>query len=237
MRRDAQGVVLLVLGAAVLKVSVTGSYTRYVRPGFGPVLIVCAVILLMLGAVALRETMQDLRRAARGESTVDTEAGVRRTGWPLLAAALVALLLVPPAAGAYQAQRVSVVPVPTTGSTPLPAGDPVRLSLREYVARATANDGASLRDRVVTLTGFVLVAPSGRPYLARLTMGCCAGDARPIEVGLQGELPAGLADGVWVEVDGGFVDQRDRDPVSRAVIPYVAVTAVRAIAEPTDAYE
>ena len=86
-------------------------------------------------------------------------------------------------------------------------------------------------------SGFVVVAPDGQPYLARMTMDCCAADARPVEVGLTGNLPASLVAGQWIEVDGGFVDLRDRDPISQAVIPYVEVSAVRAIAQPAIPYE
>ena len=68
-------------------------------------------------------------------------------------------------------------------------------------------------------------------------MACCAADARPVEVGLTGNLPAGLVAGEWIEVDGGFVDLRDRDPISQALIPYIEVSAVRAIAPPAIPYE
>jgi uncharacterized repeat protein (TIGR03943 family) len=232
MRRDAQGVVLLVLGAGLLKLCVTGSYARYVGSGMAPLLVLTAIGLMVLGAVALRETMTALR--AGEQSTVDKPT---RAGWPLLTAAATALLVVPPAAGAYQAARTPVVAVRPGALGALPAGDPVRLSVRDYVTRATDHDGASLRDRRLTLSGFVVVAPDGRPYLARMTMACCAADARPVEVGLTGNLPAGLVAGEWIEVDGGFVDLRDRDPISQAVIPYVEVSAVRAIAQPAIPYE
>lgn len=249
MRRDAQGVVLLVVGAALWKVCVSGSYVRYVRPGMAPLLVVTALVLMLLGAVALRRAMAGLRVPADRLPTDASGAGpameagpdggdepVRRAGWVLLAAAVVALLVVPPAAGGYQAARVSVVVVPAAGPTALPSGDPVRLSLRDYVGRAVAG-GVGLRGRTVTLSGFVVLAADGRPYLARMAITCCAADARPIEVGLTGDLPEHLVADAWLEVDGEYVDLRDRDPVSRAIIPYVRVTAVRAVAPPGNVYE
>jgi uncharacterized repeat protein (TIGR03943 family) len=232
MRRNAQGVVLLVLGAGLLKLCVSGSYARYVPRGNAALLVFTAIGLMVLGAVALRQTMSALRTGE--ESTVDRPS---RAGWPLLATAATALLLVPPPAGAYQASRTPVLAVGSSAVGALPTGDPVRLSVRDYVARATDHDGASLRDRHVTLSGFVVLAPDGRPYLARMSMGCCAADARPIEVGLTGNLPAGLGAGQWIEIDGGYVDLRDRDTTSQAIIPYVEVSAVRAIAQPANPYE
>jgi uncharacterized repeat protein (TIGR03943 family) len=180
----------------------------------------------------MRETMTALKTGE--QSTVDRPT---RAGWPLLATAATALLLVPPAAGAYQATRTPVLALGSEATAALPATGPVRLRLRDYVARAADRDAASLRDRQVTLSGFVVLAPDGRPYLARMSMGCCAADARPIEVGLTGNLPAGLVSGQWIEVDGGYVDLRDRDTTSQAVIPYVEVSAVRAIAAPANPYE
>jgi putative membrane protein len=248
MRRDAQGLVLLVVGAALLKVCASGSYTRYLPAGYAPVLVVTACVVLVIGAVALRRSLAALRvpvaDAEADDAPVETpppvtaepDEPVRKAGWALLAAALVAVLLVPPAAGAYQAARTPVAVSGGAGTAPLPAGDPVPTALRDYVDRAVAG-GQSLQGRMVRLSGFVVLAPDGRPYLARMTMDCCAADARPIEVGLLGNLPAGLVPDEWLEVDGTYLDLRDRDPVSRAVIPYVNVSAVRGIAVPERAYE
>src|SRR6185369_5069656 len=113
-----------------------------------------------------------------------------------------------PAPGAYQAARTAVLTnAPVAGELP---GEPARLPVREYVARAVDRDGASLRGRAVTLSGFVVVVPDGRVYLARLVIGCCAADARPVEVGLVGNTPVGLAADQWIEVDGTYVDLRER---------------------------
>ncbi len=245
MRRDAQAVVLLVVGAVLLKVSLDGGYVRYLRPGFGPLLVLAALAVLTIGAVTLRQVVQELRTRPVTDdddlSTVDIPTAdprmVRRLGWPMLAGVLVVVLVAPPAAGAYQAGRTAAVAVDGTVNAPLPGGDPVRLSLTDYVRRAAAPGGGTLAGRELTLTGFVVVAANGRSYLARQSLECCAADARPVEVGLLGDLPDSVGADDWVEVDGGFVDLRDRDPVSGAVIPYLDVTAIRTIAPPSRPYE
>ena len=211
MRREAQGVVLLVLGAVLFKITMTGTYVRYVQPGMGPVLVLTALGLLALGAWPLRRSVIELRRRPVELEPLADGAGVAQDGgpaveretphtvepaapgrvWALLAGALALVLLVPAGAGAYQAGRSAAVVSGPAPSTPLPVGDPVPLTLREYTARAVDHDGSSLRGHTVTLTGFMMLA-DGRPYLARMTMGCCAADARPIEVGLLGNLPVGL---------------------------------------------
>jgi uncharacterized repeat protein (TIGR03943 family) len=233
MRRDAQGVVLLVLGAVLFKIGGSAAAARYVRPGLAPVLVGTGIAVLLVGAMTLRRVARDHRRGrVEQHSTRDG-----RWGWVVVAAALFAVLGAPPALGAERAGRTAVLVVGPTSTAPLPMGVPVRLSLREYVSRAVTGNGESLRGRAVTLTGFVVLAPGGQHYLARMSLGCCAADARPIEVGLVGDLPEAVLPDEWVEVDGGFVDLRDRDTVSGAAIPYLAVTAVRPIATPSRPYE
>jgi uncharacterized membrane protein YcgQ (UPF0703/DUF1980 family) len=82
-----------------------------------------------------------------------------------------------------------------------------------------------------------MFGPSGEIYLTRLVITCCAADARPIKVGLDGDQVSGLASETWVEVDGGFDPRRDADAVNGAPIPYVGVTAVRVIPPPAEVYE
>jgi uncharacterized membrane protein YcgQ (UPF0703/DUF1980 family) len=87
----------------------------------------------------------------------------------------------------------------------------------------------------------VISGPDGQPYLARLIVSCCAADARPVKVGLSGNLPAGVPSGPateqWLEVDGSYIERVDRDPINQDLIPYVHVEAVRLIAAPARQYE
>ena len=66
---------------------------------------------------------------------------------------------------------------------------------------------------------------------------CCAADARPIKVGLAGQLPGNLAQGRWVEIEGSYIDRSDQDPVNSEKIPYIQVSALRDIAAPEEQYE
>jgi uncharacterized repeat protein (TIGR03943 family) len=118
----------------------------------------------------------------------------------------------------------------------LPPGDPVRLSLRDFAARAVG-DATTLTGRRVVLTGFVVHGPDGQPYLARLAVDCCAADARAVKVGLAGDLPATVPPGSWIEVTGRYVTRRDRDPASLVLIPYLIIDRIRPVSEPAVPYE
>lgn len=232
MRRDAQGVLLLALAAAVLKVSFSGVALRFVRPGMVPVLVATAVLLGALGAVTLW-------RILRAGVTPDLGSSGGRAGWLLLLPLIGLLVVVPPGLGATTGARYGTVLAQhaPTQFDPVPEGNPVRLTLVEYAARAVVEQGRSLSGRRIALSGFLLASDTGQPYLARLVIGCCAADARPVKVGLSGDVPADLSVGAWVEVEGSYTEQVDRDPLNGDLIPYLDVSDLRPIPTPAHPYE
>jgi uncharacterized repeat protein (TIGR03943 family) len=275
MRRDTQAVLLLLVGATLLKVAIAGTYVRYVKPAHLPLLVITGVVLVGIAGVTLwrhiraspapvvdveppeadnRERAEAAGRAAAAHEglhepehvadepdEVDVGHGhdESRVGWLLLVPALALLLFSPPALGSFQANRNGSALSVASGSdfAALPTGDPVRVTLLDYAARAVFDRGRSLAGRDVQLTGFVIAGVGGTPYLARLVVGCCAADARPIKVGMTGDLPGILAPDQWVEVVGRYTSQTDRDPVNGEIIPYVFVVSVREVPPPAEPYE
>jgi uncharacterized repeat protein (TIGR03943 family) len=169
----------------------------------------------------------------------DHHHGESRVGWLLVVPALALLLFAPPAVGAFQANRngTALSAQADTDYPPLPAGDPVTISLLDYAGRAVFDHGNSLAGRTVRLTGFIIPGAGGHPYLARMIVACCAADARPVKVGLTGEVPVGLKQEQWVQVTGTWLDQADHDAVNNELIPYVAVSSLEEIAAPDNQYE
>ncbi|MDT5027939.1 MAG: hypothetical protein QOE61_4365 [Micromonosporaceae bacterium] len=353
MRKDAQAVLLLLIGGTLLKISFTGTYVRYVKPGLLPLLLIAGVVLIAIAGVTLwqvirapkqhpptddaagdagehsgfehlaaqdsepapklsslraaaveepapklsalrqrppsvsqeisrdptRDVPQDVaqevtyREFTPGElvavpvnhhessaaridrknhhpaATVPVdpdpadhggyEHGEPRIAWLLLLPALALLLFAPPALGSYQASRNGTALSAQANSDfpPLPAGDPVRISMLDYAGRAVFDKGHSLQGRRVTLSGFVIAGPNGQPYLARMVVTCCAADGRPVKVGLAGDLPSTLKPDQWIEIEGSYVDRADKDPVNAETVPYIQVAAVRDIAAPARPYE
>jgi uncharacterized repeat protein (TIGR03943 family) len=245
VNRAAQAVVLLLVGGAILRASLTDVYLRYVKEGLRPFLIAAGVVLV---AAAVATLWYDLRPARPAESPGDHGDdghghghghGHRepRVAWLLVLPVLALLLVAPPALGSYAAGR-SGTALPEVSEFPaLPAGDPVTVGLLDYATRAVYDDGRSLAGRRVRLTGFVLIGPDGSASLARMTLNCCAADAQPIKVGLTGNVPTGLAPDTWLEVIGTYTDRAGRDEVNGATIPYVEVIEAHPVAPPANQYD
>ena len=266
MRKDAQAILLLLVGGTLLKISFAGTYVRYVKPGLLPLLVIAGAVLVTVALATLWQVVRrPLRilvtgggaharagsRFAKADSDLADEAEADgefrdahghqepRVGWLLLIPALALLLFAPPALGSYQASRNGTALSSRAESdfAPLPEGDPVRVSMLEYASRAVFDQGRSLAGRRVMVTGFIIAGPDGQPYLARLVVACCAADARPIKIGLAGDVPADLVADKWIEVVGTYSDRTDRDAVNEDVIPYIQVAETREIPAPEQQYE
>lgn len=256
MNRQAQAVILLLLGGAVIRASVTDLYLRYVKEGLRPFLIAAGLLLV---AAAIMTLWYELRPPAPralapadgptvGPDRPDGHDGhdghghahhEPRVGWLLILPVLGLLLVAPPALGSYAAGQAGTALSSQQQSDypPLPEGDPVQVSVLDYASRALFDRGTSIGDRRVQLTGFIATGADGQPILARMVLSCCAADGRPVKLGLTGDVPAGLPDDSWVEVTGRYSDRLGRDPVNDAEIPYLEVESWRQVPVPKRPYD
>ncbi|MET7402311.1 TIGR03943 family protein [Dactylosporangium sp. NPDC005572] len=241
MNRQAQAVILLLVGGAVLRASLTGQYLNYVKPSLQPYLIASGALLVVAGIFTL---WYELRPGHRHEQEHDHAddghghgSGGPRVAWLLLAPVIGLLLVAPPALGSYAAGRSGSALVAKSDFAPLPAGDPVRISMLDYASRAVFDQGVSLGDRRVELTGFAMRGPGGAWLLARMMVSCCAADARPVKIALDGELPDGLAEEQWLRVTGRYTARQIKDSVNGETIPYLEVSEVTLIPAPEEQYE
>jgi uncharacterized repeat protein (TIGR03943 family) len=238
MNRQAQAVVLLLVGGAILRASVTDLYLRYVKEGLRPFLIAAGVLLVAAAVATLWYELRPGRRADAHDGHDDGHGHAEpRVAWLLVLPVFALLLVAPPALGSYAANRAGTALQETSDFPPLPPGDPVTVSVVDYATRAVYDDGKSLAGRRVQVTGFVMVGDDGAPYLARMTLSCCAADARPVKIGLDGAVPTGLAADSWLEVVGRYTSRSTKDSVNDGVIPYLEVEEARQIAAPTNQYE
>lgn len=241
MRREAQNLLLAVLGGTIVKLALDGGHLRYVKPSLQPFLLVSGLAIVLLALVAIA---RDIRRgraleAAHGESS--------RPYWMLFAVTGMILFLAPPALNAAAvrtaapdeviAAQVAPEPEPddeTLLFPPLPAGVP-ELTMGEILERAYVGPSGGLDDRRIVVAGFVVRSAGGKgDDLARLYINCCAADARTLRLHLRGELPPGVEEDDWLSVTGRIISAGDSSDPARW--PTLAVDDARRIPEPRTPY-
>ena len=235
MNRQAQAVVLLLVGGSVLRASLTDMYLRYVKHGLRPLLVIAGVLLVATAVMTLWYEF----RGTPAEDPHDhghDHAHEPRVAWLLILPAFALLLVSPPALGSYAAGRSGTALTQPSDFPPLPAGDPAAISVLDYASRAVFDQGRSIGDRRVRFSGFIVANPDGHLYLARMVLTCCAADARPIKVGLTGQVPGALKPDTWLEVTGTYTAKSDRDSVNGEMIPYLDVSDSHQIPAPSEQY-
>lgn len=251
------GVLLVLLGGVVLRVTVSGEFQNYVRAGLRVPLLAVAAVLVVVGVVAVAagwgrvndRTPGAARMHTHGPAAVGPEviAAARRrerraghdhsrlptAAWLLLAPILLVLLAPPPALGAFAASRGDgAIPAPPSSAAfpSLGPGAPAPLAVHDYAWRAAWDDGRSLEGREVVLTGFVTPAPDGGWSVTRTMLTCCAADARSFPVRVEGD-PTPRTPDSWVRVTGRFV------PAAQEHHAAVASVSVDPVAAPAQPYE
>lgn len=228
---------LALVGATVLRLSLTDMMLSYVRPGMRPFLLASGVALVILGLLSVLVDAREPSSATdAGEVSEDHGHGAPRAAWLLVVPVFLVFVVAPPALGAFAADRVPSA-LPQQGEwtmDPLPPGDPVVLALEDYGYRATWDEGGTLTDRTVELTGFVTPAEEYDGwYLNRLQLNCCAADARVTRVLVTGVQPPPL-DG-WATVVGTYADPLEAGTDNP--VPVVAAESAVAVEAPRNPYE
>ncbi|WP_455361397.1 TIGR03943 family putative permease subunit [Streptomyces sp. SYSU K21746] len=255
MRRHVQSVLLLLIGAGVLRVSLFSDIAlRYVKEGLQPFLVAAGFVLAGLGLVAawrdgvpfarmdhLEDEDEDEESDAGGGSSHaspghghghDHSHGPR-VAWLLLPPALALLFFAPPALGAYTAARDNAKVVEEYDRfEPLPARGPAPLSLTEFIARAQQDEKQSLKGRTVVMEGFVTPGRNGTWDLTRLLVSCCAADSQSLTIRAYGAPPPD-AD-TWVRVTGTWHPGGTLGTASAALA--LDVTSLQRIPQPAVPY-
>jgi uncharacterized repeat protein (TIGR03943 family) len=240
-------IIMMVSGGITARICLTGEYLRYVRPGLLPFLFAAAVALIAIGGTTLWYELMPARRAGRhsahqpsaliGASESAGDAHEPGVSWLLLVPVLALALLAPPPLGSDAAvHNGTALTAPTGDFPPLSEEDPAPLTVMDYASRAVFDEGRSIGDRRVRLTGFITTGTDGETFLARMVLSCCAADARLIKVGLRGAVPRDIGPDTWVEVVGTFTPYQVVDEINSGIIPFIEATSVTPVAVPDDPY-
>jgi uncharacterized repeat protein (TIGR03943 family) len=234
VRRETQNILLVLLGGALLKISFTGTYLRYVKPSHQWLLIVAGVVMLALAAVSIYRDLTAHRHPAPDAHDHNHSA---RSAWLLVLPVLAVFLVAPPALGSDSVQRAADTAPVNDGSAlfpALPRADVLPLQLSEFSERAAWDSGDSLDGRRIRLTGFV-VHEGTRTYVARIAIGCCAADAYPVKVELRDADLTRHPNDSWIHAVVELVP--DSATKANDYIPSATVHSVQTVPEPEDPYE
>lgn len=247
MTRDTQGMVLLVLGLVVGRLTIEGGYQSYVKSGLFWPLAVSAAVLVAVGAWSLMS-----RRAGRGGAPTDTAPDAHdldgththhreRIGWLLLAPIAVLLLVAPAPLGAFAAQRDTAnrtpAPVEEAAFTPLPEArdGAVDLTLQETLVRTLYDDPVNIEGVPLRLTGFVVPHDDpGRFRFTRFVVGCCAADGTPIQLLVDTDRPVPAPD-TWLEVVVTWTGRVEDEGLSQ--LPVMELRSATEVEQPEQPYE
>jgi uncharacterized repeat protein (TIGR03943 family) len=226
----AGGTITLLVGAVLLRLTLTDTHLRYVRPELGPWLLVAGLAVVALGVATL---VWSLRHGDEPDPNAHGHEHGVGPGWLLLAPIAALLLVAPPTLGAYGVERAANVDI----SSGAPVFDPLTkraaahpMGLLEFSQRAFERDGVTFNEATVELTGFVAGAEERGFRLARYQIACCAADAAPVVVRVLGTAGDPPSLDQWVTVTGTF------NPGGKE-IPELAATSVVEIPAPDDPYE
>lgn len=252
MNRHVGGVVLGLLGAALLRISATDLYLNYVKASMRPWLLLTGAVLLALGIWTLVDVVRSAARPDGGAAPpapTDDDTGVRdaahdhaehglpRTAWLLLLPVLAVVLVAPPPLGGYAAEREAPTVLPPAEQSdlpPIPPGDPSVLALSDFAVRAVWDDGRTLAGKPVALTGFASAAPGGGWYLTRLALTCCAADAVATKV-MVVDPPFAPTTNTWVTVVGQWTPGGGTQSVT--AVPRIKADSMTVVPQPTYTYE
>lgn len=249
MIRATQNAVLLLFGCVLMKIVVDGAHVRYVRADFGPFLLASGVLITLLAMLGMLRDFSSLRvggNGARGE-----RAG--RSAWLLCVPLVILLFVHPPPLGPETlelrpaqpahggvTQAASLREAPTIRFDPLPDDPYPEVGILEVIRRAAFDSTGSLKDRELSVVGFVMSLPESpsERVLARVSIVCCAADARLVSLrlsGISGTPLAEAAEHTWFELRGTAVPGSAR--AANGYTPLFHVTSARVIAPPPNTYE
>jgi uncharacterized repeat protein (TIGR03943 family) len=235
MSRETENALLLLVGLSIGIITVTGAYTRYVRPSQLPWLAAATIFLIVLAATSI---IRDFRRDRR--DPVDTHAHRPAVVWMAVVPIVVLAFITPPPIGPRSVNTTSVTAVSTDvlrhPFPPLPDERAPTISLPDLVERFNRDTANTLDGRTITVSAFTLKEPD-HVDIGIMHIICCAADARLVRIGLRGPLSGQAAehpDQTWLRVEG--IVRKGPPGVAGRPAPVLELSNVTPIDPPANPY-
>lgn len=232
-RRRVRAVLGVFGGATIVRLAAIDSIARH--PSLRSyVLVLGAAIAVLAAATLLDEARRDRAEARHRQRRASNRRAMATAAWLLTIPLAVALAIAPTGSTADTVRLSADAPIPVYAMVypRLPNGDPVRMSVVDYVTRVRSDTGGSLIGRQVQMTGYLAVAPGGRWDLRRTMITCCSRRPRTFTVRLVGPIPAGVVPGAWLRVTGGQPPGADVARPSR--VAYLSIMSSTVVPAPSD---
>jgi len=240
MNRLGRAAMMLAVGGVITRLLTSGNFGWFVQQRMRWPLIGAAIVMLVFG---ISEALTGAREEQRDPEASRYAVGPK-IGWMLMLPLVVLLMVAPTGLGAAAAGRVDALS-PAEATDPFAPleiidGQPVAMSVFDFLERALWDDNESLDGVPVRLEGLVVndpELPTGFK-LTRFSVSCCAADGIPLQVNVL-NTAAPLPNDSWVVVDLTW---------KRPVVPYAEVQGFKIVEAdaisvtlldeaPNDAYE
>ena len=255
MNKETRAIVTGMLGGLLLAITLSGKFTSYVKPGFRPMLLIAGGILVVLAVVTLALAIRDDTRKPdhKHEELPESSEDLAHAGhhhssrapWLMLVPVLVLLFVAPPALGAAAVDRGVNCGTPAPDGSPyasrrvkaaepLPAGNPVPLTMQDFVQRSLYDSAYSTATTDIEVEAFVSRSNcDGDGYsLVRLKISCCAADAITIRTHI--DAPTQYPSNTWVRAVIRAV--KDTGDQGDNYVPTATVVSLTPISQPADPY-
>jgi uncharacterized repeat protein (TIGR03943 family) len=243
----APAAVMSAWGTVMLHIIASGHINRLLNPMFRSYVLIAAVVLFLLSALYLLL----YQPAASTAGKIPATNWLRQIGrWLVLLLPVIAASILSPSALSSTTLTNRATLSSTSGVTPMPnmrdtsnqnvqtalAADPnqpVPMEVTDLitVSRSPEQIKAFVGRQVRTI-GFFVAQPGQPQKLVRWIMWCCAADAQPVSVELNGNTAGHWKDTQWLEVIG---TAQFPSTLGHA-IPQIDVTSIKPTPEPDEPY-
>jgi uncharacterized repeat protein (TIGR03943 family) len=242
----APAAVMSAWGVVMLHTIATGHIYRLLNPLFRNYVLIAGILLVLISAAYVLLYQPSENSAPALAPTGRLRQLLR---WALLLFPVLAACVFSPSALSSTTMDNRLL-TSTAGVTPMPSmsaatdqnvkdaltadpSQPVPVDVTDLITLAKSPDQMkSFVGRKVHAIGFVITPPGGSPKLVRWIMWCCAADAQPVSVALNGNLPGPYKDSDWYEIVG----TAQFPSTLGQVTPQIDVDSIKPTQEPDEPY-